>query len=40
LELLIVNGHTVVERDRLVTVNEEEAAAAARRASAELADRS
>jgi cytosine/adenosine deaminase-related metal-dependent hydrolase len=39
LELLLVNGETIVERDRLVTVDEREVAAAARRASAELADR-
>jgi cytosine/adenosine deaminase-related metal-dependent hydrolase len=34
LELLLVNGQPVVEHDRLVTVDEEEIAAAARRASA------
>jgi cytosine/adenosine deaminase-related metal-dependent hydrolase len=36
LELLLVNGVPVVERDRLVTVNEEQVTAAARRASAKL----
>jgi len=36
LELLLVGGRTVVERDRLVTVDEQEIAAAARRASASL----
>ena len=39
LELLLVNGATVVERDRLVTVDEQQAAADARRASAKLAGR-
>jgi cytosine/adenosine deaminase-related metal-dependent hydrolase len=34
LELLLVNGAAVVERDRLVTVDEEQVAADARRASA------
>jgi cytosine/adenosine deaminase-related metal-dependent hydrolase len=33
LELLLVNGQIVVERDRVVTVDEEEVARAARRAS-------
>jgi len=37
LELLVVGGKTVVERDRLVTVDEQEIADAARRASASLA---
>jgi cytosine/adenosine deaminase-related metal-dependent hydrolase len=37
LELLLVNGEPIVERDRLVTVDEEHVAAAARRASATLA---
>ena len=37
LELLLVNGEPVVERDRLVTVTEEQAAAAGRRAAAALA---
>jgi cytosine/adenosine deaminase-related metal-dependent hydrolase len=37
LELLLVGGRTVVERDRLVTVDEREAAGAARRASESLA---
>jgi cytosine/adenosine deaminase-related metal-dependent hydrolase len=37
LELLLVNGKTVVERDRVVTVDEQEAADAARRASEALA---
>jgi cytosine/adenosine deaminase-related metal-dependent hydrolase len=37
LELLLVNGVPVVDHDRLVTVDEAEAAAAARRASAALA---
>ncbi|HXB48440.1 MAG TPA: 8-oxoguanine deaminase [Streptosporangiaceae bacterium] len=39
LELLLVNGETVVERDQLVTVDEPGVAAQARRASAELAER-
>jgi cytosine/adenosine deaminase-related metal-dependent hydrolase len=39
LELLLVNGETIVERDRLVTVDESQATAAAARASAALADR-
>lgn len=34
LELLLVNGQPVVEHDRLVTVDEDDVAAAARRASA------
>jgi cytosine/adenosine deaminase-related metal-dependent hydrolase len=38
LELLLVNGKVVVEHDRLVTVDEEQVAADARRASAALAD--
>jgi cytosine/adenosine deaminase-related metal-dependent hydrolase len=38
LELLLVNGETVVERDQLVTVDDREVAAQASRASAELAD--
>jgi cytosine/adenosine deaminase-related metal-dependent hydrolase len=37
LELLLVGGRTVVERDRLVTVDEREVAEAARRASVSLA---
>jgi hypothetical protein len=37
LELLLVGGRTVVERDRVVTVDEEQVADAARRASASLA---
>jgi cytosine/adenosine deaminase-related metal-dependent hydrolase len=37
LELLLVGGRTVVERDRLVTVDEQEIAEAARRASVSLA---
>ena len=36
LELLLVNGRPVVERDQLVTVDEAAAAAAASRASAKL----
>ena len=36
LELLLVNGEAVVEHDRLVTVDEEQVAAGARRASAAL----
>jgi cytosine/adenosine deaminase-related metal-dependent hydrolase len=39
LELLLVNGRPVVERDVLVTVDEQETAAAAARASAKLATR-
>jgi cytosine/adenosine deaminase-related metal-dependent hydrolase len=39
LELLLVNGNPVVERDRLVTIDEEQAAAAARAACADLARR-
>jgi cytosine/adenosine deaminase-related metal-dependent hydrolase len=39
LELLLVNGEAIVERDQLVTVDEREVAAQARRASAILADR-
>jgi cytosine/adenosine deaminase-related metal-dependent hydrolase len=39
LELLLVNGCTVVERDRVVTVDEHQVAEAARRASLTLADR-
>ena len=39
LELLLVNGQTLVERDQLVTVDERQIAAQARRASAVLADR-
>lgn len=37
LELLLVNGQTVVEKDRLVTIDEMQAAAAARHASRALA---
>jgi hypothetical protein len=37
LELLLVNGETVVERDQLVTVDEQQVTADARRASASLA---
>jgi cytosine/adenosine deaminase-related metal-dependent hydrolase len=37
LELLLVNGKTVVERDRVVTVDEQQAADSARRASEALA---
>ncbi len=37
LELLLVNGQPVVERDELVTVDEQQVARAARRASQELA---
>jgi len=37
LELLLVNGEVVVERDRLVTVDERQVAGAARRASESLA---
>jgi cytosine/adenosine deaminase-related metal-dependent hydrolase len=39
LELLLVNGETIVERDHLVTADERLLAADARRASAELAGR-
>ncbi len=39
LELLLVNGRPVVSRDQLVTADEVQVAAAARRASAELASR-
>jgi cytosine/adenosine deaminase-related metal-dependent hydrolase len=39
LELLLVNGETVVERDRVTTVDEQQAAQAARRASQSLSDR-
>jgi cytosine/adenosine deaminase-related metal-dependent hydrolase len=39
LELLLVNGRPVVERDRLVTVDEARVTADARRASAALANR-
>ena len=39
LELLLVNGETVVERDQLVTVDEREVAVHASHASAELAGR-
>jgi cytosine/adenosine deaminase-related metal-dependent hydrolase len=39
LELLMVNGSAVVEHDRLVTVDEQQVAAAARNASAALAHR-
>jgi len=39
LELLLVNGRPVVERDALVTVDEQETAEAAARASAKLAAR-
>jgi cytosine/adenosine deaminase-related metal-dependent hydrolase len=39
LELLLVNGETIVERDRLVTVDEGQAAADSRRAAAALAGR-
>jgi cytosine/adenosine deaminase-related metal-dependent hydrolase len=39
LELLLVNGQPIVERDELVTVDERGAAAAAKDASAALADR-
>jgi hypothetical protein len=37
LELLLVNGRPVVEHDRLVTVDEDAAAAAAQAVSARLA---
>ena len=37
LELLLVNGRTVVERDRVVTVDEQQVAGAARRAGESLA---
>jgi cytosine/adenosine deaminase-related metal-dependent hydrolase len=39
LELLLVNGETIVERDKIVTVDEPEVTDQARRASAVLADR-
>jgi cytosine/adenosine deaminase-related metal-dependent hydrolase len=39
LELLLVNGETIIERDQLVTLDEREVAAQASRASAELANR-
>jgi cytosine/adenosine deaminase-related metal-dependent hydrolase len=39
LELLLVNGETIVERDQLVTIDERGVVAQARRASAELAER-
>jgi cytosine/adenosine deaminase-related metal-dependent hydrolase len=39
LELLLVNGQTIVERDRLSTVDERQVAEDARRASAVLAER-
>jgi cytosine/adenosine deaminase-related metal-dependent hydrolase len=39
LELLLVNGETIVERDQLVTADERQVAADARRASAALAHR-
>lgn len=39
VELLLVNGQPVVEHDRLVTVDEDDVAAAARRASARAAAR-
>jgi cytosine/adenosine deaminase-related metal-dependent hydrolase len=39
LELLLVNGQVIVERDRLVTVDEQQAAAAASAVSARLAGR-
>jgi cytosine/adenosine deaminase-related metal-dependent hydrolase len=38
LELLLVNGRTVVAHDRVLTVDEQQAAAAARRASRTLAE--
>lgn len=40
LELLLVNGETIVERDRLTSVDERQVAADARRASAALIGRS
>jgi cytosine/adenosine deaminase-related metal-dependent hydrolase len=40
LELLLVNGRPVVERDELVTVDEQQVTTAARRASKDLAARS
>jgi cytosine/adenosine deaminase-related metal-dependent hydrolase len=40
LELLLVRGRPVVEHGRVVTVNEHQAAEAARQASQTLADRS
>ena len=39
LELLLVNGRTVVAHDRVLSVDEQQAAAAARRASRALAER-
>jgi len=39
LELLLVGGRPVVERDRVVTVDEQRVAESARRASLALADR-
>jgi cytosine/adenosine deaminase-related metal-dependent hydrolase len=39
LELLLVNGRTVVERDRVITVDEQQLAESARRAAQALADR-
>jgi hypothetical protein len=39
LELLLAGGRPVVEHDRVVTVDERQAAEAARRASQTLADR-
>jgi cytosine/adenosine deaminase-related metal-dependent hydrolase len=39
LELLLVNGQPVVSRDRLLTVDEHQAAVAARRASLALAEK-
>jgi cytosine/adenosine deaminase-related metal-dependent hydrolase len=38
LELLLVNGQTIVERDQLVTVDERQAAVNSRRAAAALAE--
>ena len=40
LELLLVNGRAVVERDRVVTVDERQATEAARQAAESLAGRS
>jgi cytosine/adenosine deaminase-related metal-dependent hydrolase len=40
LELLLVNGETVVERDQLMTADEQRLTADARRASVSLAERS
>jgi hypothetical protein len=37
LELLLVNGRVIVERDRVVTVDEQQVADAARRAGESLA---